>query len=188
MVCKLPSARSLSKARSEGALRENMAKADMSASVKEMSPSSQRGAGMVAKQLWTKGKSASAERYLRALGATMDIGNPITRTANRSSQGVFSHRCLRKASTSDTVITGVGGSAGIAGGQRPAGHHEGDGAERYPHAARGRPVCRGPRLVRGLARAPRPSLRTAALERPLRAGVGPVPRAGGSMEVEQRRT
>ena len=69
---------------------------------------------MVAKQLWTKGKSASAERYLRALGATMDIGNPITRTANRSSQGVFSHRCLRKASTSDTVITGVGGSAGIA--------------------------------------------------------------------------
>src|SRR6266853_999242 len=117
MVCKLPSARSLSKARSEGALRENMAKADMSASVKEMSPSSQRGAGMVAKQLWTKGKSASAERYLRALGATMDIGNPITRTANRSSQGVFSHRCLRKASTSDTVITGVGGSAGIAGGE-----------------------------------------------------------------------
>src|SRR5712691_8372875 len=101
MVCKLPSARSL-------------AKAGMSASVKEMSPSSQRGAGMVAKQLWTKGKSASAERYLRALGATMDIGNPITRTANRSSQGVFSHRCLRKASTSDTVITGVGGSAGIA--------------------------------------------------------------------------
>ena len=36
-------------------------------------------------------------------------------------------------------------------GQRPAGHHEGHGAERHPHAARGRPVCRGPRLVRGHA-------------------------------------
>src|SRR5262249_40383798 len=29
--------------------------------------------------------------------------------------GVFSHRGLRKASSSDTVITGLGGSAGIAG-------------------------------------------------------------------------
>src|SRR3954451_11212705 len=114
MVCKLPSARSLSKARSEGALRENMANADMSASVKEMSPSSQRESGMVAKPLRTKRKSASAERCLRALGATMDMGPPITRTSHRSSQGVFSHRCLRKASAANTVITGLEGSAGIA--------------------------------------------------------------------------
>src|SRR5256714_13620381 len=115
MVCKLPSARSLSKARSEGALRENMANADMSASVKEMSPSSQRESGMVAKPLRTKRKSASAERCVRALGATMDMGPPITRTSHRSSQGVFSHRCLRKASAANTVITGLEGSAGIAG-------------------------------------------------------------------------
>ena len=114
MVCKLPSARSLSKARSEGALRENMANADMRASVKEMSTSSQRGSGRVAKPLRTKWKSASAERCLRSLGATMDIGNPITRTSKRSSQGVFSHQCLRKASAADPVITGLGGSAGIA--------------------------------------------------------------------------
>src|SRR5438874_7102620 len=114
MVCKLPSARSLSKARSEGALRENMANADMSASVKEMSPSSQRESGMVAKTLRTKRKSASAERCVRALGATMDMGHPITRTSHRSSQGVFSHRCLRKASAANTVITGLEGSAGIA--------------------------------------------------------------------------
>src|SRR5438132_9184099 len=114
MVCKLPSARSLSKARSEGALRENMANADMRASVKEISTSSPRGSGMVAKPLRTKWKSASAERCLRALGATMDMGNPITRTSQRSSQGVFSHQCLRKASSADPVIKGLGGSAGIA--------------------------------------------------------------------------
>src|SRR5207253_2475763 len=59
-------------------------------------------------------KSASAERCLRALGATMAMGNPITRTSHRSSPGVFSHQCLRKASAADTVITGLGGSAGIA--------------------------------------------------------------------------
>ena len=91
-----------------------MANADIRASVKEMSISSPRGSGMVAKPLRTKWKSASAERCLRSLGATMDMGNPITRTSQRSSQGVFSHQCLRKASSSDPVITGLGGSAGIA--------------------------------------------------------------------------
>jgi RNA polymerase sigma-70 factor, ECF subfamily len=44
----------------------------------------------------------------------MDMENPITRTSNRSSQGLFSHRGLRKARAADTVITGLGGSAGIA--------------------------------------------------------------------------
>ena len=39
---------------------------------------------------------------------------PVMRTSNRSSQGVFSHRGLRKASAADPVITGLGGSAGIA--------------------------------------------------------------------------
>ena len=42
------------------------------------------------------------------------MGNPITRTSNRSSQGVFSHLCLRKASAVHPVSTGLGGSAGIA--------------------------------------------------------------------------
>src|SRR5215813_2403256 len=77
MVCKLPSARSLSKARSEGALRENMAKADISASAKEMSVSPRRYSGMCAKPLRTKAKSASAERCLRALGTTIAMGNPV---------------------------------------------------------------------------------------------------------------
>src|SRR5437867_2198829 len=45
----------------------------------------------------------------------MDMGPPITRTSHRSGQGVFSHRCLRKASAANTVITGLEGSAGIAG-------------------------------------------------------------------------
>src|SRR5262249_29009216 len=39
---------------------------------------------------------------------------PHPRTSNRSSQGVFSHRCLRKASAAHPVSTGLGGSAGIA--------------------------------------------------------------------------
>ncbi len=56
-------------------------------------------------------------------------------------------------------------------GQRPAGHHEGDGAERHPHAARGRPVCRGPRLVRGHAC-------SAAQSADRRAGTPPAGRRG----------
>jgi hypothetical protein len=44
----------------------------------------------------------------------MDIDNPVMRTSNRSSQGLFSHRSLRKARAAHPVITGLGGSAGIA--------------------------------------------------------------------------
>src|SRR5713101_7006353 len=42
---------------------------------------------MLAKLLCTKRKSASAPRCLRCVGATIDIVNSITRTANRSGQG-----------------------------------------------------------------------------------------------------
>src|SRR6266852_4144846 len=83
---------------------------------------------MLAKLLCTKRKSASAPRCLRCLGATIDIVNSITRTANRSGQGVFSHRCLRKANTEDTVITGLGGLPGITGTALTAGWlHRGHG-------------------------------------------------------------
>src|SRR5262245_22072102 len=44
----------------------------------------------------------------------MDMRNPITSTLKCASQGVLSHRCLRKASAADSVITGFEGSAGIA--------------------------------------------------------------------------
>src|SRR6266568_4634000 len=115
MVCKLPSARSLSKARSEGALRENIAKADLSASAQAISVSPTRSSGRLAKPLCTKRKSASADRCFRPCGATMDMETPITRRSKRSSQGVFSHLCLRKASSADTVVTRLGGSSGIAG-------------------------------------------------------------------------
>src|SRR6266568_2984561 len=114
MVCQWPSARSLSQARSEGAWRENLAKADMSASAKAISVSPTRLSGRLAKPLCTKRKSASAERCFRPCGATIDMENPITRRSKRSSQGVFSHRCLRKASSADTGITRLGGSSGIA--------------------------------------------------------------------------
>src|SRR6266487_6977301 len=52
----------------------------------------------------------------------MDRGPPITRTSHRSRQGVLSHRCLRKARAANTVITGLGGSAGIAEAYVIAGH------------------------------------------------------------------
>src|SRR5713101_3517791 len=87
MVCKLPSARSLSKASREGDLRENMANADMSASVKEMSVSLRRSSGMESKPLRTKRKSASAERCWRPLGAIIDMATPDMWTSNRFREG-----------------------------------------------------------------------------------------------------
>jgi len=109
-----PAARAWSKAQSAGAVRDTMAPADLRASVQDRSTASPRGSGRVAQPRRTTGKSASAERGWRAWGATMALGYPITRTAPRASQGVWSHRCVRKASASDPVLTGLGGSAGIA--------------------------------------------------------------------------
>src|SRR2546428_11565586 len=83
---KLPAARSFSKARREGDLRENMANADISASVKEMSVSLRRSSGMVAKPLRTKPKRASAERCLRPLGATIAMATPDRKTSNHSGE------------------------------------------------------------------------------------------------------
>src|SRR2546428_2847148 len=87
MVLKLPSVRSLSKARSEGDLSENIANADMSASVTEISVSLRRASGMVAKPLRTKRKRASAERCLRPLGATIAMTTPDRKTSNCSGEG-----------------------------------------------------------------------------------------------------
>ena len=67
-----------------------MAKADMSASRKEISVSSRRCSGRQATLLYPKRKSASAERCFRTCGAMLDMENPVTRTFKRSSQGVFS--------------------------------------------------------------------------------------------------
>src|SRR5713101_9329666 len=82
MVCKLPSTRSLSKASREGDLRENMANADISTSLKEISVSSARSSEMLAKPFRTKWKSASAERCLRLLGATVGIASPHVKESN----------------------------------------------------------------------------------------------------------
>src|ERR671923_624311 len=114
MVCKLPSARSLSKARREGAVRENMAKADMSASAKAISVSPTRESGRLAKPLCTKRKSASADRCFRPCGATMDITPPDMRTSNRFCEGEFSHSSLRKGNGNVEVAIGFGHSPGIA--------------------------------------------------------------------------
>src|SRR5437899_4556716 len=70
---------------------------------------------MWSKPVYTNRKSASAERCLRALGATLAMGIPFMRRSKHARQGVFSHQGLRKASAADPVNTGLVGSAGIAG-------------------------------------------------------------------------
>src|SRR6266853_1372845 len=116
MVCTLPSTRSLSKASREGDLRENMATADISASGKAISVSSVRASGMLAKPFRTKRKSASAERCLRPLGATIDIAPPHVKAVHRVSvRGILSHGGLRKDNPDIKVITGFYRSPGIAG-------------------------------------------------------------------------
>src|SRR5438067_5975693 len=69
---------------------------------------------MWSKPVYTNRKSASAERCLRALGATLAMGIPVMRRSKHSRQGVFSHQGLRKASAADPVNTGLAGSAGMA--------------------------------------------------------------------------
>src|SRR5467141_1756665 len=115
MVCTLPSTRSLSKASREGDWRENMANADISASGKAISLSSVRASGMLAKPFRTKRKSASAERCLRPLGATIDIAPPHVKAVHRVSvRGILSHGGLRKDNPDIKVITGFYRSPGIA--------------------------------------------------------------------------
>src|SRR5262249_49348545 len=84
------SARCLSKANKEGDLRENMANADSSASVHEISVSPGRYSGRRAKPLCIKRKSASAARCLRSLGATIAMTNLIIKT----SQGFYEGRIV----------------------------------------------------------------------------------------------
>src|SRR5215218_1914471 len=136
MVSKLPSARSLSKARSEGALRENMAKADMSASVKAMSVSLRRYSRMVVKPLRTKPKSASAERCLRSLGATIDMATLDMETSKCSCEGcIVAWRVTKRqpGGRGDYWVLSLSGnccySAQLRGARRPAppGHDGGEG-------------------------------------------------------------
>src|SRR2546428_10224580 len=69
---------------------------------------------MVAKPLRTKPKSASAERCLRSLGATIDMATPDMETSNCPVRGVLSHGGLRKGNQEVAVITGFYRSPGIA--------------------------------------------------------------------------
>src|SRR6266566_649755 len=108
MVFKLPSARCLSKASRDGALSENMANADINASLKGISTSSTRSSAMVAKCSRSKRKSASAQRYLRPFGTTMDIAT-LNLTSSTCDivpmRAVLWHSCLRKARWDTGVIT-----------------------------------------------------------------------------------
>src|SRR5262245_12372178 len=69
---------------------------------------------MWAKPVCTNRKSASAQRCLRALGATRAMGIPVMRRSKHSRQGVFSHQGLRKASAANPANTGLASSAGMA--------------------------------------------------------------------------
>src|SRR5215831_5249668 len=117
MVFKLPSARCLSKASRDGALSENMANADINASLKGISTSSTRSSAMVAKFSRSKRKSASAQRCLRPFGTTMDIA---TLNLTSSTGEIVPMRivlwpsCLRKARGDAGVVTGIYRPPGIA--------------------------------------------------------------------------
>src|SRR6266487_3714480 len=117
MVFKLPSARCLSKASRDGALSENMANADINASLKGISTSSTRSSAMVAKCSRSKRKSASAQRYLRPFGTTMDIAT-LNLTSSTCDivpmRAVLWHSCLRKARWDTGVVTKIYRPPGIA--------------------------------------------------------------------------
>src|SRR5215472_8311729 len=117
MVCKLPSARCLSKASRDGALRENMANADISASSRGISTSSTQSSAMLAKFSCSKRKSESAQRCLRPFGAAVDIA-PFDMTSSKCEivpmRDVLWHACLRKARWDVGVVTGVYHPPGIA--------------------------------------------------------------------------
>src|SRR6266478_2020769 len=118
MVFKLPSARCLSKASRDGALSENMANADINASLKGNYTSSTRSYTMVAKCSRSKRKSASAQRYLRPFGTTMDIAT-LNLTSSTCDivpmRAVLWHSCLRKARGDTGMVTGIYRPPGIAG-------------------------------------------------------------------------
>src|SRR5215510_4359310 len=125
MVFKLPSARCLSKASREGALSENMANADISASLKGISTSSTPSSAMLAKLPWSKLKSASAQRCLRPFGAAVDIAPPDMTSSKCEivpMRDVLWHSCLRKARWDVGVVTGVYRPPGIAGSTEVYGH------------------------------------------------------------------
>src|SRR5262245_35616866 len=61
-----------------------MAKADISASVNVISAVARRGSRMWAKPVYTKRKSASAERCFRPLGAAFAIGSPVSSLVHRA--------------------------------------------------------------------------------------------------------
>src|SRR5215813_10669317 len=90
---------------------------------------------MWSKPVCTNRKSASAERCLRALGATLAMGIPVMRRSKHSRQGVFSHQGLRKASAADPVNTGLAGSTGMADtNTTPGGYFRAPGAHQYTFA------------------------------------------------------
>src|SRR5712691_9046026 len=70
---------------------------------------------MLAKSLRTKRKSASAERCVRPLGATIDMATPDIRTSNHSSErGIFA-LMFTKRQPGFAGVTGFCHSPGIAG-------------------------------------------------------------------------
>src|SRR5712691_4443254 len=69
---------------------------------------------MWSKPVCTSRKSASAERCLRPLGATIAMATPDRKTARYSNEGLLSHRSLRKDTQEGTVITRFCRSPGIA--------------------------------------------------------------------------
>src|SRR6516164_245934 len=142
MVCKLPSARCLSKASRDGALRENMANADISASSRGISTSSTQSSALLAKFSCSKRKSESAQRCLRPFGAAVDIAPPDMTSATCEivpMRDVLWHSCLRKARWDVGVVTGVYRPPGIADVQETVqASLQGEGLPQHGHKRRQR--------------------------------------------------
>ena len=94
-------------------MRENIAQADISASAQAISVSPTRESGRRAKALCTKRKSASADRYCRPCGATMDRTPPDIWTSDHICTGEFSHSPLRKGNENIEVVIGFAHPPGI---------------------------------------------------------------------------
>src|SRR6266850_981942 len=117
MVSKLPSIRCLSKASREGDLSENMANADISASVKGISTSSPRASVMLQSCFEPNGRGHRQTDACVLSVPRWTLHPPDMRSSNRSIvsfRGILSHPCLRKARGEIGVVTGFGRPPGIA--------------------------------------------------------------------------
>ena len=113
IVRRLPSARSLATARSDGAWQGpqgDRCHEGLRAGHDDLRIARSRDRGDATVD---HGQKRSGRARLAGFGGNHSPRPPRKRTAHRSHQGVGSHRCLRKASAADLVVIGPAGLAGV---------------------------------------------------------------------------